>query len=253
MIGAGVVDRVLHVENVKVRFGGVTAVNGVSFEVEEGARWAVIGPNGAGKTTLFRTICGEVYPTDGRVHLFGRDVTRKPAHSRAQMGLGRTFQVTNLFPNLTVEENLAIAAQARSKRRFVSWAPLRIRGELAERIESALSRVGLSERRLATVAELSHGEQRQMEIAMALANAPRVLLLDEPAAGLSAAERSVVRQLIEELPRDLSIVLIEHDMDIALELVDRVLVLDNGNPIAEGTPDEIRLDPKVQDVYLRDE
>jgi branched-chain amino acid transport system ATP-binding protein len=252
-MGAGVVDPVLQVEDVKVRFGGVTAVDGVSLEVEEGARWAVIGPNGAGKTTLFRTICGEVYPTDGRVHLFGRDVTRKPAHTRAQMGLGRTFQVTNLFPNLTVEENLAIAAQAHSRRRFVSWAPLRIRGELAERIESALSRVGLSERRLATVAELSHGEQRQMEIAMALASAPRVLLLDEPAAGLSAAERSVVRQLIEELPRDLSIVLIEHDMDIALELVDRVLVLDNGNPIAEGTPDEIRHNPKVQDVYLRDE
>lgn len=253
MSGASVGETVLFAENITVRFGGVTAVDGVSLKVEEGARWAVIGPNGAGKTTLFRTICGEVYPTDGRVHLFGHDVTRKPPYGRAQMGLGRTFQVTNLFPNLTVEENLAIAAQARSWRRFVCWAPLRIQGELGERIDSALDRVGLVDRRYVTVAELSHGEQRQLEIAMALASAPRLLLLDEPAAGLSAAERTVVRELIEDLPRSLSIVLIEHDMDIALELVDMVLVLDNGHPIAEGKPDEIRNNPQVQDVYLRDE
>lgn len=243
----------LFVDRLDVRFGGVRAVDGVTLRVEEGSRWAVIGPNGAGKTTLFRTICGEVYPSGGGVHLFGRDVTRTPPYARAQMGLGRTFQVTNLFSSLTVEENLAIAAQARTRRRFVSWRPLRIRADLGDRIDDVIMQVGLGHRRTALASELSHGEQRQLEIAMALAGSPRLLLLDEPAAGLAAGERSLIRGLIDGLPRDLSIVLIEHDMDIALELVEMVLVLDNGRPIAEGKPGDIRADPRVQDVYLRDE
>lgn len=244
-------EPVLHVDELVVRFGGVVAVAGVSLVVERGSRWAVIGPNGAGKTTLFRAVSGEVRPTAGRVHLFGRDSSRSQPYRKAQQGLARTYQVTNLFQALTVEENLAIASQARSSTRFASWRPLRIKGWIDERITTALESVGLTRRRRDVVSELSHGEQRQLEIAMALAGNPDLMLLDEPAAGLSAAERRMMRDLIRSLPGDLSIVLIEHDMDIALELGDRVLVLDNGRPIAEGDPDEIRADQRVQDVYLK--
>jgi len=248
-----VADPVLLVEDVTVRFDGVTALAGVHLRVDPGDRWAIIGPNGAGKTTLFRAIMGEVYPTEGRVHLFGSDVSRVPPHRKAQEGLSRTFQITNLFKALTVEANLAIAAQARSRSRFASWRPLRMRGWIDDRIGAALSQVGLTAQRHRKVSELSHGEQRQLEIAMALAGEPRLLLLDEPAAGLSAAERSMMRQLIGSLPAELPTVLIEHDMSIALELAERVLVLDNGSTIAEGSPDEIRGDQRVQDVYLRSE
>jgi branched-chain amino acid transport system ATP-binding protein len=248
-----VADPVLLVDDVTVRFDGVVALDGVDLRVEPGDRWAVIGPNGAGKTTLFRTIMGEVYPTRGRVHLFGTDVSRVPSHKKAQRGLARTFQITNLFGALTVEENLVIAAQARSRSRFASWRPLRVRGELDERITSALESVGLTGQRSRQVSELSHGEQRQLEIAMALAGEPRLLLLDEPAAGLSAAERKGMRKLISSLPEELPTVLIEHDMNIALDLAERVLVLDNGRPIAEGSPEEIRGDQRVQDVYLKSE
>ncbi len=241
----------LTVDNVTVRFGGVTAVDRVSLGVGAGQRWAVIGPNGAGKTTLFRTISGEVRPTEGRINLFGNDMTRAAPYRKAQRGVGRTYQVTELFQQLTVEANLVVAAQAVTPERFVFWKPVRMGGELDENIARALAAVGLSSQRYATVLELSHGEQRQLEIAMALSSRPKLLLLDEPAAGLSAAERKMMKTLIDGLPRDLSIVLIEHDMDIALDLVDQVLVLDNGEMIAEGTPDEIRSNQKVQDVYLR--
>ncbi len=244
-------DPILHVDDVTVRFGGVTAVDRVSLSVERGARWAVIGPNGAGKTTLFKTISGEVRPTEGRVHLFGADMSRAQPYTKAQKGLGRTYQVTELFKELTVEENLAIAAQARSGTRFACWRPLRLRGWIGDRITTVLEEIHLTQRRHAMVSEMSHGEQRQLEIAMALASNPDLILLDEPAAGLSAAERRNMRELVEGLSRDLTIVLIEHDMDIALDLVERVLVLDNGHPIAEGEPDEIRADERVQAVYLK--
>ncbi len=244
-------DPVLEVDEVTVRFGGVTAVDRVSLRVEQGDRWAVIGPNGAGKTTLFRAISGEVRPTEGRVRLFGAELSRAQPYARAQRGLGRTYQVTDLFQDLSVEENLAIAAQARSRSRFACWRPLRITGWIDERITRVLQQVGLSGRRHDLVSELSHGEQRQLEIAMALAGNPELLLLDEPAAGLSAAERGMMRGLIQGLPRELTLVLIEHDMGIALELVERVLVLDNGQTIAEGEPEDIRADQRVQDVYLK--
>ena len=219
--------------------------------MEEGQRWAVIGPNGAGKTTLFRTISGEVRPTEGSVELFGSDMSRAAPYRKAQCGVGRTYQVTELFQDLTVEDNLIIATQAVSRRRFCFWEPVRMVGDLDETIGSVLDAVGLTAARRTPVSEMSHGEQRQLEIAMALASTPKLLLLDEPAAGLSAAERKMMKGLINGLPRDLSIVLIEHDMDIALDLVERVLVLDNGFEIAEGVPDEIRNDQRVQDVYLK--
>lgn len=245
------VEPILFVDDVSVYFGGVTAVDQVSLRVAPGQRWALIGPNGAGKTTLFKAISGEVYPSQGRVHLFGADMSRTPSYRKVQKGLGRTFQITDLFQDLTVEYNLAVAAQSRSTTRFVSWRPLRIRGWLDERISAVLEQTGLTMQRQHIVSEMSHGEQRQLEIAMALASEPSLLLLDEPGAGLSAAERKTMRELISSLSRDVTIVVIEHDMSIALELVDYVLVLDNGRPIAEGNPDEIRGNQRVQDVYLK--
>lgn len=242
---------VLGVEDVSVRFGGILAVDGVSMTVRRGDRWAVIGPNGAGKTTLFRAISGEVYPTRGAIRLHGADVTRTPPYRRARHGLGRTYQVTNLFPGLTVEENVLIAAQGCSRVRFRSWWPARLVGELGERVGGALDAVGLSHRRGHRVRELSHGEQRQAELALALAGRPQVLLLDEPAAGLAVSERATMRRLIEGLPGDLTIVLIEHDMQLALDLAERVVCLDNGRLIAEGVPADIRADEQVQAVYLR--
>lgn len=234
-----------------MRFGGVTALSRVSLLVEEGQRWAVIGPNGAGKTTLFRTISGEVHATQGRVELFGRDMTSATPYQKAQSGVGRTYQVTELFQELTVEDNIIIAAQAVTRTRFRFWAPVRVTGALDEAIVHALDSVELGAHRHTRVSELSHGEQRQLEIAMSLASNPKLLLLDEPAAGLSAAERKMMKGLINGLPRDISIVLIEHDMDIALDLVERVLVLDNGRKIAEGDPADIPNDQRVQDVYLK--
>ena len=219
--------------------------------MEEGQRWAVIGPNGAGKTTLFRTISGEVHPTEGKIQLFGDDMSRAAPYRKAQRGVGRTYQVTELFQELTVEDNLVIATQAVTTGRFCFWKPVRMIGKLDDTVTSVLEAVGISGLRHTRVSAMSHGEQRQLEIAMALASNPKLLLLDEPAAGLSAAERKMMKELINGLPRDLSIVLIEHDMDIALDLVERVLVLDNGSKIAEGEPDEIRNDQRVQDVYLK--
>ncbi len=242
---------VLNVGDVTVRFGGVTAVDRISLRVEEGQRWAVIGPNGAGKTTLFRTISGEVHPTEGVVELFGKDMSRAAPYRKAQRGIGRTYQVTELFQDLLVEDNLLISAQAVTRSRFCFWSPVRTTGSVGQEINAALEAVGLTGQRYTRVSEMSHGEQRQLEIAMALASNPKLLLLDEPAAGLSAAERRIMKELIEGLSRQLSIVLIEHDMDIALDLVDRVLVMDNGKKIAEGSPEEIRGDTRVQDVYLR--
>lgn len=241
----------LQLDEVTVRFGGITAVDRVSMAMEPGRRWAVIGPNGAGKTTLFRSVAGEVRPTAGTIRLFGEDVTRKPAHQRAHRGIGRTYQVTNLFPALTVEENVMMAAQGLSWSRFRCWSPVRLSGSFGDRVEWSLDQGRLTGRRSRAVDELSHGEQRQLELAMGLASQPRLLLLDEPAAGLSASERLFMRRLIDDLPDDLTLVLIEHDMNLALELVEWVIVLDNGHMIASGTPDEIRGNQQVQDVYLK--
>jgi branched-chain amino acid transport system ATP-binding protein len=241
----------LALDGVTMRFGGIVAVDGVSMQIGRGQRWAVIGPNGAGKTTLFKTISGELVPTSGSIALFGDDVTRKRADVRAHRGIGRTYQITELFTGLTVEENIVLAVHGLSRSRFRSWWPVRLRGEVAERVDKALEQLQLTKVRDRLVSELSHGEQRQLELAVALASGPRVLLLDEPAAGLSASERVLMRTLINGLPDDLTIVLIEHDMTLALELVQRVLAMDNGTPIAEGTPDEIRANEQVQSVYLR--
>lgn len=247
----GVADEALRLESVTMRFGGILAVEDVTLSVAAGQRWAVIGPNGAGKTTLFRIIAGEQLPTHGRIKLFGRDVTAYPANRRAHAGLGRTYQVTNVFLGLTVRENVAISVQAQRRGRLRSWWPLRLTGPVGDRIDETLTQVDLLGRRDTPAKELSHGEQRQLELALALAGRPRLLLLDEPAAGLSASERVLMRRLIQDLPDDITLVLIEHDMTLALDLVDRVMCMDDGHPIATGTPDEIRANETVQSVYLR--
>ena len=241
---------VLALEGVVRRFGGLTAVDGVSLTLGPGRRLAVIGPNGAGKTTLFRLIAGDMGVSAGRGELLGRDVTRMPAHRRARLGLARTFQVSNLFSGLSVLDNVRLAAQAREPGRWRFWAPIRAGDRVGATAMAALERVGLGARAGDRVADLSHGEQRQLEVALALATEPKLLLLDEPAAGLPAGERARLRDLLGSLPPSLPLVLIEHDMTLALSLADEVLCMHNGRVIAHGTPAEVRADDTVQAVYL---
>lgn len=242
-------DTVLDVDGVVRRYGGLTAVDHVSLSLGRRERLAVIGPNGAGKTTLFKLIAGEVRTDAGSVRFDGQDVTRWSARRRARLGIARTFQVSNLFPSLTVAENVMLAAQARLPARWSFLPRLGMRDAVGER-DRVIEELRLTARRDARVDNLSHGERRQLEIAMALAVRPRLLLLDEPAAGLSMGERLRLREILEGLPRSVPFLLIEHDLTLALELADRVLCLDNGRAIARGTADEIRRDPLVREVYL---
>jgi branched-chain amino acid transport system ATP-binding protein len=240
----------LRVDGVTRRFGGVIAVDDVSFGLGPSERVGVIGPNGAGKTTLFRLIAGELRPSQGRISLFGQDVTRISVAGRSWRGLARTFQVSNLFGRLSVIENVRLACQARDASRWRPWARVHDDDVMDRRARVLLARVGLIERGDRLVSELSHGEQRQLEIAMALATEPRLLLLDEPAAGLPSTERARLHELLAALPRTIPFLLIEHDMAFALDLSDRVLCLHNGQTVAFGTPDEVRADERVQAVYL---
>jgi branched-chain amino acid transport system ATP-binding protein len=249
-LGIHVSDIVLSIERVGVRFGGLKAVDDVTISVRRGERRAIIGPNGAGKTTLFNAITGVFPPTSGRIVFEGRDVTKAPPHVRAQLGMGRTFQITNLFPSLTVAENMQPALRGLGRRKFSMLGSRRLSHEEAELAERAVVATRLGNRRGAVVRELSYGEQRQLEMAMALVARPELLLLDEPAAGLSPAERSLVAEIIRSLSRELTVVLIEHDMDLVLALVDWVTCLNNGRLLAEAAPADIRTNQEVQDVYL---
>jgi branched-chain amino acid transport system ATP-binding protein len=245
-----VTDAILSFEAVVVAFGALRAVDGVTFGVPQGERRAIIGPNGAGKTTLFNATTGVITPTRGRIMFGGRDITRLPPHRRAALGIARTFQITNLFPTLTVSDNIALAVRAHGSRKFSLFGSPQLGGKEATEIDQALGAVRLMGRAGTTVSDLSYGEQRQLELALALAADPRLLLLDEPAAGLSPAERTMVGDIIRALPCDLTLVLIEHDMDLALGLVDRVTCMHEGRVLTEGTPDAIRRDARVQEVYL---
>jgi branched-chain amino acid transport system ATP-binding protein len=247
---AGVDAPALVVDHLGKRYGGVQAVDDISLRLAPGERMGVIGPNGAGKTTLFKMIAGDVAPTAGAIDLFGRDVTRLSTARRARLGVGRTFQVSNLFREMTVLDNVRVAARGGSAGARVFWRPQVLSDEATRRSTETLDAVGLLGRRNDTVADLSHGEQRQLEIAMALASQPSILLLDEPAAGLSAVERTTLRQLIEALPRTLPILLIEHDMTLALGLTDRVMCMENGRHVVTGTPAEVRDHPTVKEIYL---
>ncbi len=240
----------LTLSGVSKAFGGLRAVDGVSLEVRAGERRAIIGPNGAGKTTLFSLISGELPPSEGRITLFGRDVTRLPPHRRAALGLGRTYQITNLFPRLTVLENCVLAAQALSPAKLHLHRALHRYSRLFERARAVLTAVGLAGKEAETVRNLSHGEQRQLEIALALAGAPKLLLLDEPTAGLSPAESHLMTALLRTLDPTITILIIEHDMDVAFALTDRITVLHFGKVVADGVGEAVKANPLVQEIYL---
>jgi branched-chain amino acid transport system ATP-binding protein len=243
-------DFILELDHVGVRFDALKAVDDVSLRVKRGERRAIIGPNGAGKTTLFNAITGVVPPSVGSVKFDGRDVTRLPPHRRARLGISRTFQITNLFQSLTVEQNMELALRGLTDRKFSMFGADEMTNEERSQADRALGLSRLGTRAKSLVSELSYGEQRQLEMALALAPNPRLLLLDEPAAGLSPSERVIVADIIRALPKDITIVLIEHDMDLVLSLVDWVTCLNNGQFLADGTPAEIRSNSDIQDVYL---
>jgi branched-chain amino acid transport system ATP-binding protein len=240
----------LALEGVSRAFGGLRAVDAVSLAVRPGERRALIGPNGAGKTTLFNLIAGTIPVSAGSIELFGRDVTRVAPHRRAALGLARTFQINNLFPALTVLENCLLAVQALTRTKFSMLRPLDAYGGLAEQARATLALVGLVDRLGATVRDLSHGELRQLEIALALAGRPKVLLLDEPTAGLSPAESQHMAGLLRTLDPAITVLMIEHDMDIALEMAEQVTVLHYGRVIADGLRDDVKADPLVREIYL---
>lgn len=241
---------VLSLDRVVRTFGGLQAVREVSFSVEAGARVAVIGPNGAGKTTLFNLISGELLPTAGHIDALGHTITRLAPHRRTALGLGRTYQITNLFSRLSVLENMLLAAAGLDRARYAVLRPMQAFPHLHERARALLTPLGLWELRDEAVSTLSYGDQRQLEIALALASGPRVLLLDEPTAGLSPAETQGVMQIVRGLPREMTILLIEHDMAVVFGVCDRILVLHHGEMIAAGPPEAIRRDPRVREIYL---
>jgi branched-chain amino acid transport system ATP-binding protein len=240
----------LEVADLRKAFGGIQAVAGVSMRVPTGERHAIIGPNGAGKTTLFNGLTGALRPTSGRIALFGRDVTHVAEHRRATLGVGRTYQITNVFPALTVLDNVLLALNGTRARKWIMYRPIERYRDDRARAFAALERIGLAGRSGVPVRLLSYGERRQLELALALVGEPRVLLLDEPAAGLSPAERMRVGEAIAAIDRAITIVLIEHDMSIALGLADHVTVLHRGLVIVEGPPAAVQADAQVREVYL---
>ena len=239
----------LRLQGVGRRFGALQALHDVSLEVAAGERRAILGPNGAGKTTLFNVVAGDFLPTSGTVSLFGTDVTSLPPYARTRLGVCRTYQTSQLFMGLTVAQSLFLAIRGVQKGRF---SPLRPPARDPGRIRAAevAETVGLTSDLGASVGSLSHGQQRQLEVGMALAGNPRLLMLDEPAAGLSRTERISLTELLLRLPRDITIVLVEHDMDVALAVADRVTVMAEGTPLVEGNPEEIQGNRVVQDIYL---
>ncbi len=243
-------DPLLRVENLVRRFGGIVATDNVSLAVARGELHAIIGPNGAGKTTLISQLTGQLLPHAGTIFLAGRDITRVPAYRRSALGLARSFQITSLLPDFSAIDNVAIAAQAHDGHSFRFWGNARKEKHLRDAARSALTRVGLEARADVPVSQLSHGEQRELELAVALATKPQLLLLDEPMAGLGITESARMVRLLQELRREVTIVLVEHDMDAVFALADRISVLVYGRVIASGLPSEIRQNEEVKRAYL---
>jgi len=243
---------VLEVREVTKTFGSLVAVRNASLRVKKGELRAIIGPNGAGKTTFFNMISGFFRPNSGSILFDGRDITALPAHKRVALGMARTFQITEIFPELSVFENVRVAAEAAAGYSHRVWIPGSKKKETRGRAGHILGLVGLEEKAGRLVGELAHGDQRAAEIAMALAVRPHLLLLDEPTAGMGDQETYAIAQLIRQLHRDhgLTIVLIEHDMRVVFNLADRIMVLDQGAVLAEGTPEEIAANAAVQAAYL---
>lgn len=240
----------LIVTDLSRNFGGVQAVANVSFTVEAGERRLMLGPNGAGKTTLFNMLSGALKVSSGSVILFGREITRVPAYARARMGLARTFQITNLFPHLTVLENILLALLPVDNGAHSLLRPLRANHALLQRAKALLDEWSLAAIAGKAAKEIAYGQQRQVDLILAIAARPKVLLLDEPTAGLSAAEVVRVVGMIRSLSREITIVMIEHDMDVAFEIADRITVLHQGSVIAEGSVEAIRNHPQVKKIYL---
>ena len=240
----------LEIKNLCKSFGGIKVTQDVSFSVKPGERRLIIGPNGAGKTTLFNQISGELKPDSGSIRVFGEDLTFQPVHRRAHAGVSRTYQIITLFPKDTLLHNVVLSLMGVSNRRFQAFSPLTVNDLLFEKAESILDSVGLTGSGHLAAGEISYGEQRRVEIAVAMAQSPRLLLLDEPLAGLSQDERIIVRDLVAALPKTTTIVMIEHDMDVALAFAEQIAVLHYGSLIVEGDRETVVNHPRTREVYL---
>ena len=242
--------QVLQLKGLSKSFGGLAAVREVTLEVRPGERKAIIGPNGAGKTTLFNLITGVFPCSSGSIALFGKDVTRWPAHKRTALGMARTFQITSLFPKLSVLDNVLLALAGVGWTKLVMWKPLFSYGKLMEKARRLLESAGYWDRRDVEVRNLSHGEQRQIEVVLGLASDPKLLLLDEPAAGLSSGESLEMAEFLKRLDPSLAILLIEHDMDVVFDVVSSISVLHFGSVVETGSCEDIRKSERVQQIYL---
>ena len=242
----------LEVSGLNKRFGGLPATKDVSLTVMPGERRLIIGPNGAGKTTLFNLVTGDLSPDAGSVRLFGQELLGMPTQNRVHLGLARTYQILTLFPRERLIHNVVLSLLGLDRRRWNPWSMLANNRDLYGAAHAALARVGLADSAERIVSETSYGERRRLELAMALAQNPKLLLLDEPLAGLSQMERQTVRALLDNIPRDVTIVMIEHDMDTALAFAERITVLHYGEVIVEGTRAEVVADPRTREVYLGD-
>lgn len=242
----------LQTHDLTVRFGGHVAVDAVSCAFRPGELTAIVGPNGAGKTTWFNLISGQIPATSGRVELEGRDITRLSVPARSALGLGRAFQLTNLFPRLSVLENIRLVIQARSGRAFRLWSMAASHRDLAEAAEAVLERVRLTHLAHQPITALPHGDQRKVEVAVLIAMQPRIFMFDEPTAGMSLEEAPVILDLIAEIKRDpaVTVLLVEHKMDVIRSLSDRIVVLHNGALVADGPPAQVMASPVVQEAYL---
>jgi len=243
-------ELLLQVRNLKKSFGGVNATDDVSIEVERGELHAVIGPNGAGKTTLIAQLSGDLPPDSGHVLLDGKDITMVPTHRRSHFGMARSFQITSVFMNMSVIDNVSLAVQSHDGTSFRFWQPAATEVRLRQPAMDILEKVGLADRAGTIASAMSHGERRQLELAMALATKPRFLLLDEPMAGMGAEESAAMVDILKGLKGDKTILLVEHDMDAVFALADRISVLVYGRVIATGSPADIRRNKAVRDAYL---
>ena len=240
----------LDLDGITKQFGGLTAVDNVSLRLGPGDRRGILGPNGAGKTTLFHLITGVLPLTSGRVMMFGNDVSGWATHRRVALGISRTFQITSLFPKMSVRDNVVLAVQGLRKMKMVMFKPLSSFSEVHEKTEKLLTEAGFWDQRDLEVRNLSHGEQRQLEIVLALASDPKVLLLDEPTAGLATGESHEMAEFLKSLDPNIAILIIEHDMDVIFEVASHISVLHYGKLLTEGPADDIRNDPQVQEIYL---
>jgi branched-chain amino acid transport system ATP-binding protein len=240
----------LEIVDVNKAFGGLVVTQNVSLAIRPGERRLIIGPNGAGKTTLFNQISGDLRPTSGQIRLFGTDVTHLKPYKRAHLGLSRTYQIITLFTGDTLEHNVALGLLGLLPSRWQMWRPMSFYGDIATEARRILDTVGLLQLAKHHVSDIAYGEKRRVELAMALAQKPRVLLLDEPLAGLSNTERSTVKSLIASIPRDTTVIMIEHDMDTALDLAETVTLLNYGRVIVDGERDAVIADDRTREVYL---